>query len=235
MPTQTTVWQVFPDANTLCTQTANVILDSARAAIAARSVFHLVLAGGRTPRGVYARIAQFSADWKKWKIYFGDERCLPPYDLQRNDTMARTAWLDHVAIPASNILSIPAELGPDAGAERYIGTLAGVGLFDLTLLGLGEEGHTASLFPGQPLGDGPNSPSVLAVRGAPAPFSERVSLSIARLNRSRQALFVVTGAEKRAALAAWRSSANIPAAHVSAPQTLVWVDAEAAGKLLDLI
>lgn len=232
---QSTAWQVFADAATLHMQATNVILDSARAAITARSVFRLVLAGGRTPRDVYARLAQFPVEWKKWQIYFGDERCLPRGDQQRNDSMARAAWLDRIAIPAANIHSIPAELGPELGAQRYAEVLATVGSFDLVLLGLGEDGHTASLFPGQPLGDTANSAAVLAVHTAPQVLHERISLSIARLNRTRQAMFLITGEDKRAALAAWWSDADIPAAHVAAPQTLVWCDADAAGGLADVI
>lgn len=229
------VWQVFPDAATLYLQAANVILDSARAAIAARSVFHLVLAGGRTPRGVYTRLAQFPMSWEKWHIYFSDERCLPLGDLQRNDTMVRLAWLNRIAIPAANIHSIRAEQGPERGAQRYSELLAPILEFDFVLLGIGEDGHTAGLFPGHDLGSASKSISVLPVHGAPPPFSERVSLSIRRLNQTRQAMFLVTGEEKRTALAAWRGGAEVPAAHIAAPQTFVWCDAQAAGGLADLI
>lgn len=229
------IWQVFPDAATLYLQAANVILDSARAAIAARSVFHLVLAGGRTPRGVYTRLAQFPLDWKKWHIYFSDERCLPLGDMQRNDMMVRTAWLNRIAIPAANIHSIRAEMGAERAAQRYAETLAPVPVFDFVLLGIGEDGHTAGLFPGHNLGNADTSATVLPVHGAPPPFSERVSLSIQRLNQSRQAMFLVTGEEKRAALAAWWGGAEVPAAHIAAPQTFVWCDAQAAGELAEAI
>lgn len=229
------VWQVFPDAATLYLQAANVILDSARAAIAARSVFHLVLAGGRTPRGVYTRLAQFPMDWEKWHIYFSDERCLPLGDLQRNDTMVRLAWLSRIAIPAANIHSIRAEQGPERGAQRYSELLAPILEFDFVLLGIGEDGHTAGLFPGHDLGSAHKSISVLPVHGAPPPFSERVSLSIPRLNQTRQAMFLVSGEEKRAALSAWWGGAEVPAAHIAAPQTFVWCDAQAAGGLAEAI
>lgn len=228
-------WRVFADVASLHMQAANVILDSARAAIGARGVFHLVLAGGRTPRSVYTRLAEFSVDWKKWQIYFGDERCLPPGDPQRNDSMARAAWLDRINIPAENIHPIPAELGPELSAQHYRELLSRVGSFDLVLLGLGEDGHTAGLFSGQDLGESVNSPSVLPVFAHTQALSERVSLGIARLNRTRQALFLVTGEDKRAALAAWWGGAEIPAAHIATPQTLVWCDAEAAGGLAEVI
>lgn len=228
-------WRVFPDTATLHMQAANVILDSARAAIGARGVFHLVLAGGRTPRGVYTRLAQFPVDWKKWQIYFGDERCLLPGDPQRNDSMARAAWLNRISIPVENIHPIPAELGPERGAQRYRELLDRVGAFDLVLLGLGEDGHTAGLFSGQDLGESANSPSVLPVHIHSQALPERISLGMARLNRTRQAMFLITGEDKRAALAAWWGGAEIPAAHIAAPQTLVWCDADAAGGLADVI
>ena len=230
-----TAWRVFPDAATLHMQAANVILDSARAALDARGVFHVVLAGGRTPRGVYARLAEFSADWRKWQIYFGDERCLPLGDPQRNDTMARSAWLDRINIPEENVHPIPAELGAERAAQYYRDVLARAGTFDLVLLGLGDDGHTASLFSGHELGVSASSPSGLPVFAPTQVWSERVSLGITRLNRTRQALFLVTGEDKRAALAAWWGGAELPAAHIATPQTLVWCDAEAAGKLVDVI
>lgn len=236
MPNKKTIaWRVFPDAATLHMQATNVILDSARAAIGARGVFHLVLAGGRTPRGVYARLAQFPVDWTKWHIYFGDERCLPVGDPQRNDSMVRSIWLNALTMPAENIHPIPAELGPELGALQYREVLVRVGNFDLVLLGLGEDGHTAGLFSGNDLGESANSPSVLPVHAQSQVLSERVSLGIARLNRTRQTLFLITGEDKRAALAAWWGGAEIPAAHIAAPQTLVWCDAEAAAGLADVI
>lgn len=228
-------WRVFSDSASLHMQAANVILDSARAALRARGVFHIVLAGGRTPRGVYARLAEFSGDWKRWQIYFGDERCLPLDDPQRNDSMARSVWLDRINIPAQNIHSIPAELGAEPAAQQYQEVLARVSTFDLVLLGLGEDGHTASLFSGNELGTSAGSPSVLPVYAPSQAVPERVSLSITRLNQTRQALFLVTGEDKRAALAAWWGGAELPAAHITTPQTLVWCDAAAAGNLADVI
>lgn len=221
--------RVFPSAAALHAAAADYILDSARAVIAARGVFRLVLAGGDTPRAVYARLAAARADWKQWQVYFGDERCLPPGDTRRNDSMARAAWLDRVPIPPANVHPIPAELGAETAAARYAEVLAAVGDFDLVLLGLGEDGHTASLFPGQPAGAQAGSADVLAVHAAPKPPPERVTLSAARLSRTRQAWFLVTGAGKRAALAAWREGRDIPARHIAPPGgAQLWLDASAA-------
>lgn len=217
--------RVFSDAESLYVAAADYILKSARAAIMARGVYRLVLAGGETPRSVYRRLAVARADWDRWQFYFGDERCLPPGDAQRNDHMARTVWLDRVPVLPTNIFSIPAELGADSAAVRYADVLAAIDVFDLVLLGLGEDGHTASLFPGQPM----DNADVLAVHAAPKPPPERVTLSATRLSRTRQALFLVTGDNKRAALTAWRKGCDIPARHIAPPGGVdLWLDASVA-------
>ncbi|MFP5414808.1 MAG: 6-phosphogluconolactonase [Gammaproteobacteria bacterium] len=214
-------YRVFGDPGQLAEHAAALILAAAREAIAARGVFHLVLAGGETPLATYVRLAGVGAgaDWQCWQLYFGDERCLPRGDSGRNDSQIRHRWLEQVAIPAGNIHAIPAELGPERAAARYAETLAGVAAFDLVLLGLGEDGHTASLFPGRPLGPG----TVLPVRDAPKPPSERVTLSASRLGRTRALLFLIAGAGKRAAVAAWRGGADLPVGHVAGPDILVTV------------
>jgi len=170
-----------------------------------------VLAGGDTPRTAYQRLRERAAEWAAWHVYFGDERCVPRDDPARNSRMAGEAWLDHVALPALQLHAIPAELGPDAAAKAYAGTLQPVGEFDLVLLGLGEDGHTASLFPGHEWGTNPRSPDALAVFDAPKPPPQRVSLSAARLSRARQVLFLVSGEAKHKAIFDWRAGKNIPA------------------------
>lgn len=170
-----------------------------------------MLAGGNTPRGAYQRLRDARADWSAWQIYFGDERCVPRDDAARNSRMAEEAWLDHVAIPALRRHPIPGELGAAAAAQAYGAILRPVAAFDLVLLGLGEDGHTASLFPGHDWGAAPGSPAALAVLDAPKAPRERVSLSAARLSCAREVLFMVRGESKREALAQWRAGAAIPA------------------------
>ena len=211
----TTRWQVFPDGTALADQAAALILEAARAAIAARGVFHLVLAGGSTPKNAYERLREVGAEWSKWQIYFGDERCMPTQDSERNDRMARRTWLDHVKIPTKNIHPIPAENGPEQGAKRYIETLRTVPEFDLVLLGLGEDGHTASLFPGRKEGLEKISPDAVPVLSSPKPPPERVSLSAARLSRARRVLYLVGGESKRDAVKKWRAQADIPPRHIT--------------------
>jgi 6-phosphogluconolactonase len=187
------------------------ILDAATDAIARRGEFLIVLAGGNTPRDVYSMLRGAVTDWSHWRIYFGDERCAPTNDPERNSQMAATTLLDHVPIPRAHIHPIPAELGATKAASAYANTLHGVGDFDLVLLGLGEDGHTASLFPGRDWGAAQDSPDTLAVFAAPKPPPARVSLSAARLSRARVVLFLVDGESKRDAVARWRAGADIPA------------------------
>jgi len=180
-------------------------------AIRERGRFRIVLSGGETPLGVYRLLRTANAAWADWQIHFGDERCLPSDAVERNSRMAGLAWLDHVPLPAVQVHTIPAELGAERAAAAYAADLQGVGDFDLVLLGLGDDGHTASLFPGHDWGDAPGAPDVLAVLDAPRPPPERVSLSAARLSRAHEVLFLVAGESKRAALARWRAGEPIPA------------------------
>lgn len=204
-------WHAVADELALQQAAIANILAAAKRAIGERGGFHLVLAGGNTPRGIYRRLCTVQTDWSAWHIYFGDERCLPPADPARNSRMAAEVWLSHVSIPARQIHTIPAELGAQQAAEDYAVTLQSVGDFDLVLLGLGEDGHTASLFPGHDLGSAPGSPDTLAVLDAPKPPPQRVTMSAARLKRTRQLNFIVSGELKHRVVAAWRAGKNIPA------------------------
>ncbi len=207
-------WHAVADEAALQLAALEFILTSAEKSILERGQFHLVLAGGETPRGIYQRLASAQTDWSAWHIYFGDERCLPPMDSARNSRMAAQIWLDSVPIPARQLHTIPAELGADRASRRYAATLHTVGEFDLVLLGLGEDGHTASLFPGHEWGTTPGSPDTLAVIDAPKPPPQRVSLSAARLSRARQVLFLVSGEAKHRAVSDWRAGIALPAAAI---------------------
>jgi 6-phosphogluconolactonase len=204
-------WIAVADATALRQAAFERIVDAARRAIERNDRFSIVLAGGNTPRGVYELLPAAPTDWSRWDVYFGDERCLPRDDADRNSRMAGSAWLDQASIPQDRIHVIPAELGAEMSTLRYAATLQPLGNVDLVLLGLGEDGHTASLFPGHDWGVAPDSPDVLAVFDAPKPPLQRVSLSAARLSRAREVLFLVEGASKRGAVMRWRTGADIPA------------------------
>lgn len=213
--------RVFASTALLFQSVTNDIQQCAHAAIRRRGVFHLVLAGGGTPRGLYEHLARTPLDLFQWQFYFGDERCVPIGDARRNDTMAKEAWLDHVPVKPEQIHSIPAELGPERGAQRYVQTLEPIGLFDLVLLGLGEDGHTASLFPAQCWGTESTSPPALPVRNAPKPPPERVSLGSHRLSQARRVYFLVTGGSKREAAERLLTGKPIPAGAITAQQQVV--------------
>lgn len=218
-------WRVFADVQTLVTQLADALCEAACEAIGAHNTFHLVLAGGRTPQALYRELAKRGAGDAHWHIWYGDERCLPANDPQRNSLMAETAWLASSAIPPRQRHTIPAERGANQAAKQYQDWLANIPEFDLVLLGMGEDGHTVSLFPGQLWGGA----DVLAVHNAPKPPSQRISLSVSRLSRSRRVWFIVTGAEKREAIKRWKKAEALPVTQVQGrEETVVWLDQAAA-------
>ncbi len=209
-----TRWHVAADADDWLDRALAFVAAAEAEALAGRGEFHIVLAGGGTPRRLYRALADEVHDWSRWRVWFGDERSLAPDDPARNSAMAREAWLDKVGMPAGNLHVIPAERDAEAAARLYAKDLSGLADFDLVLLGLGQDGHTASLFPGQDWGEAEGSAAALAVADAPKPPPERVSLSAERLSRARRVLFLVTGADKRDALARWRRGENLPAAAI---------------------
>ena len=214
---QTCRWYPFPDAGKLAQTAVAEIQRAAQQAIESRGVFHIVLAGGSTPRRVYEALRNTQTDWRAWHIYFGDERCLPRDHEERNSRMAALAWLDHVSIPASQIHIIPAEGGAIAVAS-YTSVVEKVEEFDLVLLGLGEDGHTASLFPAHEIGASADAPAVLFVVDAPKPPPRRISLSAQRLSAARQVMFLITGHNKADAMRNWRAGLAIPAAAITPGQ-----------------
>jgi 6-phosphogluconolactonase len=205
-------WQSFESQISFDQAALEKIVALAEPSIKTRGQFHIVLAGGSTPKNVYTLLKNIKTDWHKWQIYFGDERCLDSDHQDRNSTMAFEAWLNHIDIPVQNIHPIPAELGPVEGAHLYNQTLSQIGDFDLVLLGLGEDAHTASLFPGH---NWDNNLDALAVFDAPKPPPLRISLSPARLSQSKSVLFLVSGKEKQTAINKWKAGDLIPASTVT--------------------
>lgn len=201
---------VYPDNESLIRGAADFLADLAAQAIAARGRFTLALSGGNTPRPLYARLAtpgyRDRIDWSKVHIFFGDERCVPPDDPRSNYRMVRESLLDQVPLPVENVHRFRGEDPPEQAAGDYAkvlqSTFGGDAVaggpppagFDLILLGMGDNGHTASLFPG------------LAVvtetrRWVMAQYVEvagmwRLTLTAVVLNAARQVAFLVSGAGK---------------------------------------
>lgn len=182
-------------------------LGEIRAAIAARGLCRLALAGGGTPRAVHAEMVRLGADvrWERVQFTFGDERCVPPGDAESNFRMARESLFDPLSIPAGNIFRIRGEIAPEAAADEYESRLAAVAarfaepryVHDVVMLGMGPDGHTASLFPGSPV-LAERTRNVVAIDGAPKPPPQRVTMTLPLLNAARHACFLVTGDDKRA-------------------------------------
>ena len=196
-------------------KSVQAIIRIANYAISTREAFHVVLAGGEAPQPIYARLKEMETDWNKWHIYFGDERCLPTSHPERNSLMASSAWIGHVPIPFAQIHAIPAEQGAESGAKAYSEMLGQVQAFDLVLLGLGEDGHTASLFPGNEYGEADDFPAAMAVQNAPKPPKQRITLSAWRLSSAKQVFFLVHGKAKQAAVAEWRNGTGLPAGAIA--------------------
>ena len=219
-------WQTLADSDAVATRATELILQAADVAIRERGMFQLVLAGGRTPEKVYRQLANARADWKHWHLYFGDERCLPADHADRNSQMAARSWLARGQIPDDHIHPILAELGATMAAQQYADLVSQARPFDMVLLGMGEDGHTASLFPGHAF---PPGELVHAVNSAPKPPAERVSLSAESLGDSRDVLVLITGSSKRNALRQWQQGTDLPIARIQARQHMtVLMDAEAA-------
>ncbi|TMF85731.1 MAG: 6-phosphogluconolactonase [Chloroflexi bacterium] len=157
----------------------------------------LVLAGGTTPKRCYELLAELDVQWGRVSVLFGDERCVPPDHPDSNYRMVKESLLDRVA-PAT-VYRMPAELGPDEGADAYAEVVANVAPLDLVLLGVGEDGHVASLFPGHPLLRA--SGLTAGIRDSPKPPPERVTLTLEAIRDAGRVLIIATGAGKADAVA----------------------------------
>ena len=218
-------WHTLETADQVAQAAYQQILDAAEQAIAERGNFKLVLAGGSTPEKVYRLLAQAEADWSKWFIYYGDERCLPADHADRNSLMATQAFLEKVAIPEAQIFTIPAELGPEQAAKKYQQIVASALPFDMVLLGMGEDGHTASLFPGH---QHQEDELAHAVYNSPKPPPERVSISAKALSNTKQLIFLITGANKQEAVKNWRSGQDLPVAAIMPENPVdIYIDKDA--------
>ena len=204
-----------------------------RLAAAARKGGHIVLTGGSTPRAAYEIAASLQRDWTGVELWWGDERCVPQDDERSNYRMTKTALLDRVQTGA--VHRMPGELGREEGARVYEQELGQLERFDLVLLGLGPDGHVASLFPEQPTLD-ETERRVAGAEARHAPFVDRITLTLPALRSAREVLFLVTGEDKAdAARAAFEGgpSRAVPGSLVRAIDgtTIAVLDAAAAAKL----
>ena len=206
---------VFPDAERLAAAAATIVADALRATPALR----LVLAGGNTPQRCYTLLAGMGLGWSRVTVLFGDERCLPPLDPETNYQLANRSLL-RIACPAT-VHRIPGELGPEAAAMAYEPIVA-AGPLDLVLLGIGTDGHAASLFPDNPALRA--SGNVVGVRNAAKPPPERVSLTLGALRGAKRVVILAAGADKKDAVRK-AFAGQVPAGMIDHAEWLVTADA----------
>jgi len=200
---------IYPDLDTISRQAAAYVLRVASEAIVTRGRFSIALSGGNTPGELYGLLGvepyRSQIDWQRVDIFWSDERCVPPDDPQSNYHMAREVLLSQVPIPQAQVHRMPADQ-PDRDAaslaytqemQRVFGT-NGIPAFDLMQLGMGPEGHTASLFPHQP--SLRETQRLVMPVSVPKPPPDRLTFTPPILNAARNVLFLVTGADKADAL-----------------------------------
>jgi 6-phosphogluconolactonase len=193
---------------------ASVVADML--ASAARDGGHIVLTGGSTPARAYELAAERQPDWSRTQLWWGDERCVPPEDEHSNYGMAKRTLLDRLAAQPTAVHRMRGELGRDAGAEDYDRELGELARFDLLLLGLGPDGHIASLYPDQPTLD-ESERRVIGAEAKLDPYVDRITLTLPMLRAAHAIVFLVAGADK--ADAAMRAFAGDPTR--STPGSLV--------------
>ncbi|GAA1350347.1 6-phosphogluconolactonase [Saccharothrix algeriensis] len=246
---------VHRDGDLLAAATAARLVTRLVDAQAARGWASLVLTGGRTGTAVLEQLratpARDAVDWSRVDLYWGDERFLPAGHPERNETQARAALLDHVPVDPARVHAVEPSDGrfgddPDAAADAYADVLAAaarpedhgpVPSFDVLLLGVGEEGHTASIFPGSPAAY-ERDRAVVAVRNCPKPPPTRVSLTLPALRQAREVWLMTTGAAKAAAVSMALTGAGevqLPAAGATGRRRTLWLlDSTAAAKVPEL-
>jgi 6-phosphogluconolactonase len=199
--------QVYRDSQAVARALADLFVSIGRMATAQRGSFHVALSGGNTPRAAYELIGREplsgELSWSDVFVYFGDERCVPPTDEQSNYRMAQRAFLDKVGIPRANVHRIAGEVDPGHAANEYATILrtdlGDAPQFDLFLLGLGPDGHTASLFPG--ISPETDTDSLVRAVYAESQMMWRVTMTPKVINLARTVVFAVEGAEKAAIFA----------------------------------
>ena len=232
--------RIFADSDGLCREAAERILRAGQKAVADEGRFVLLLSGGQTPRRLYALLGSAEyrdrLDWTRTHLFWGDERAVPLSDPQSNYRMVAETLLSRIVIPEDHIHRIRTELPPEEAAASYERELreffAGPPRFHVALLGMGADGHTASLFPGSPALREQKRLVVATAKGS----IERISLTLAALNAAREVLFMVTGTAKAPVLAAALEGpldSGLPAALVRpASGQVVWLVDRAATAVL---
>jgi 6-phosphogluconolactonase len=233
-----------PDAETVAARSADHVRRELASARQQRGVAHLALSGGTTPGRTYELLSQHPRDLDDAELWFADERCVPPDDEQSNHLLVARTLLEPTGLPGERVHRMEGELGPDEGARRYAAELHArvpgedgapssgerLPVLDLIVLGIGPDGHIASLFPGAPTLDAGEDAVCLGVTDSPKPPPERITLSLAVLRAARGCLLLATGASKADAVSAMlgEPTRHVPASLLRRERLTVIVDDAAA-------
>lgn len=235
----------YRDGSVLAWAATELFVSAAARSIHARGRFNVALAGGSTPRALYVNLAadpfKGQLDWSHVHLFWGDERCVPPDHADSNYRMARETLIDHVPIPAGNVHRMQGELEPEAAARDYGLILknyfnnAESGGFDLVLLGMGEDGHTASLFPHTPVLQEKRHRCVAVYVDKLDAW--RITLTASMINTAHQICFMVTGENKaqtlRDVLRGPHQPEHLPAQSIHPVSgDIIWMVDEPAASLL---
>lgn len=254
--------QTLPDPEAVASEAAAEIARRVEEARELRSVVHLALSGGSTPRRTYELLAQTLNEWEGVDMWFIDERCVPPDDEQSNYLLAADTLLRPAGIPDARVHRMPGELGPDEGARRYAEELrahglapaagrpaaghrhpapaghgehepaqGGAGAIDVAVLGIGPDGHIASLFPHHPALKAGDEELCLGIGDSPKPPPQRITLTLPLLRAARHCMVVATGQEKAGAISAMLGDPTeaVPASLLPRERLSVIVDDAASG------
>ncbi len=199
-------WAISSSLESAAEAAADFIAQQIAASIEARGVCHMIVPGGNTPAGCFAALAKKPLPWDRLHCYPGDERCYPEGHRERNDVMIRQHLLSRLA--SIHFHPMPAEQGAEQAALAYCQTIESVDAFDIAFLGMGEDGHTASLFPGNAALQ--ETASVVAVHDSPKPPADRISMGLSTLRRARLRVVLAAGASKAAIMARIRAGEALP-------------------------
>jgi len=191
---------------------AQEILNIVKKSIFEKDCFSIVLTGGQSVLSLYKILSKADSNWDKWHIYIGDERFLPAEHKDRNDQTINEIWLDNSTISKKNIHFIKAELGLLEARVEYENTLKKIDKFDVVLLGMGEDGHIASLFPNHVY---PEDQMVIVEQGSPKPPKERISMSYQQLNKAHYVFKLIIGESKQKAVTLLEQNVNLPITKVN--------------------
>ena len=200
-------FRIFADAEAVAQAAAKFLSDQIATCVNTKGICHIALPGGSTPARCLELLSSKDLPWNNIHWYLSDERCYPQAHPERNDSMIDQNFWSRIETPAENLHPIPAELGAEPAAKKYSELINQIDCLDIVVLGMGEDGHTASLFPGNP--------------DSPKPPPQRVSLGLTTIQSARQRIVLVSGRGKHEALVRIKQGVQLPVSRIGATHWFV--------------